>query len=92
MKNIRGKKDLRFINLAANKDYLILNHDYSESFDVLVFCPMDQHFDMIANTCQQNPEGYYNIELPRYDSKIVAESVVLPEVITLVSGAQLFSC
>lgn len=38
---LKKKKNLRFINLAANKEWLILNHDYSDSFDVVMFCRVD---------------------------------------------------
>lgn len=41
----RGKRSPQFINLAASDKYLVMNHEYLDRFDVIIFCGLDQHFD-----------------------------------------------
>jgi hypothetical protein len=47
----RGKKNPQFINIAAHDKYLILNHEYLDRFDVIIFCSLDKHWDFKSENC-----------------------------------------
>ena len=55
------------MNLASNKEYLILNHNDFETFDVFNFCGFNQIFNIKTGYCQKIPQqgtGLFSIELP----------------------------
>jgi hypothetical protein len=60
----RGRKNIQFINFASNDQYFIMNPDKMDRFDVMVFCSYYSYYDFRTNSCQSNPEGFLNIELP----------------------------
>ena len=60
-------EEFDFVNLAANKEYLILNHNNFEKFDVFTFCGFNQYFNLGSGYCQkilQKGTGLFSLELP----------------------------
>ena len=72
-----------YFNIAAGRNYLIINEQNFSKFKVFMFCGIGFSRDR-KDRCIANQKGLYNLK--------IKDDIIVPGVYSLVNGQKLISC